>query len=56
MVLADGKGVIRKLWGGYSPKIHDGNWLEIHKEWFEENLVGGVVVADNHFMWEKKKI
>lgn len=49
MFLRDGKGKIRKLWGGYSPKVYDSDWLETHKEWLERKLRGTAVVADNHF-------
>jgi len=56
MFVRDGKGKIRKLWGGYSPKIYDGHWLQAQKEWLEEKLAGAVVVADNHFLWGKKHL
>ena len=49
MMLADARGHIRKIWGGYSPKVYDGHFLEIHREWIEANLAGGVVVGDCHF-------
>lgn len=56
MVLSDGNGIVKKMWGGYSPKIYDGTWVELFKDWLEENLKGGVVVADNHFMWAKNNL
>jgi hypothetical protein len=56
MTICDGKRRIRKIWGGYSPKIHDGNWLEIFKDWFEKNLVGAGILGDDHFSWGRKKI
>ena len=46
LFLQDGKGRIRKMWGGYSPKVYDCHWLEIWKDWFEENLKGAGVIAD----------
>lgn len=56
MFLQDGKSRIRRMWGGYSPKVYDGTWLELHKEWIEENLQGGNVLADTHFGWGTKNI
>jgi len=54
MILRDGKGRIRKMWGGYSPKVFDGHFLMILKEWFEENLKGAGVIGDQHFEMGKK--
>eukprot|EP00026_Physarum_polycephalum_P019929 Phypoly_transcript_22202.p1 GENE.Phypoly_transcript_22202~~Phypoly_transcript_22202.p1 ORF type:complete len:189 (+),score=33.19 Phypoly_transcript_22202:49-567(+) len=54
MVLRDGKGRIRKMWGGYSPKVFDGHFLELFGEWFEEYLKGVGVIADQHFEGGKK--
>ena len=53
MFILDGHGVIRRKWGGYSPKIHDGNWLELFKEWFATRLEGATVIGDQHFEWGK---
>ena len=30
--LSDADGQIRKLWGGYSPKVYDGNFLELNAQ------------------------
>lgn len=56
MFLRNKKGKVRKMWGGYSPKTFDGDWLKCNTEWLEENLNGSAVVADNHFMWRKKHL
>lgn len=56
MFLQDGKSRIRKMWGGYSPKVHDGIWLELHKAWFEKRLKGARILGDNHFDWGTKHI
>jgi hypothetical protein len=53
MVLRDGKGKIRKMWGGYSLKVFDGHFLELFKKWFENKLNGVGVIADQHFEWGK---
>ena len=49
MLISDGFGRVRKLWGPYSPKIQDGDFIKRKRKWFERKLVGGVVVGDNHF-------
>ena len=54
MILRDGKGIIRRIWGGYSPKRHDGTFLSDNKEELDNSLVGGVILADNHFSKGKK--
>lgn len=56
MIIRDGKKQIRKIWGGYSPKVYDGIWLEMHKEWLEANLQGAAVLADCHFEWGRKNL
>jgi len=52
MVLSDGKG--RKIWGGYSPKVYDSHLIEANRDWFEDQLKGAEVVADQHFRWGVK--
>lgn len=54
MMICDAKGRIRKIWGGYSPKVYDGHWLEINKDWIEENLAGASVIGDCHFAMGKR--
>jgi hypothetical protein len=53
MTLMDGKGIVRKVWGGYSPKLYDGDFLESHKYEIEETFKGAVI-ADNHVSKGKK--
>lgn len=55
MVMADAKGEIRKLWGGYSPKLYDGDWLKCQEEWITTHLSHDVVIADGHFSWGRDK-
>lgn len=50
-VLCDAEGDVKKIWGGYSPKIFDGFLVEANREWFETALAGAGVAADNHFEW-----
>lgn len=54
MFLRDGRRMIRHVWGGYSPKLHDGMWLEAKREELEEKLRDGEVAADQHFSKGKK--
>jgi len=49
MVLMDGKGRVKKVWGGYSPKIYDGQYVAATEEWYHQNLGGVGVFADEHF-------
>jgi hypothetical protein len=49
MFLMDGKRRIRKLWGGYSPKMYDGDFIKMNKEFFEEHCSGVGIVGDIHF-------
>lgn len=56
MMLCDGKGIVRKLWGGDSPKVYDGHFVEERTRWFEKKLKGTTVVADQHFEWAKKNL
>lgn len=54
MVLRDGRRRVRKLWGGYRPKIHDAVFLEVERRALQKELKGAVVVADTHFSVGKK--
>jgi hypothetical protein len=54
--LCDAEGQIKKIWGGYSPKIYDGDWLEMNARWLEKKLAGANVIADTHFEWGTKNL
>lgn len=56
MVLQDAKGVVCTLWGGYSPKVFDGDFFKVNQDWIEQSLAGDPVLADNHFEWAKKHL
>lgn len=49
MFIMDGRRRIRKLWGGYSPKLYDGDFLNIQREFFAQHFSGTAVVGDGHF-------
>jgi hypothetical protein len=55
MVAMDGKRRIQKVWGGYSPKYYDGDFLEVNEDWFLEHCKNDKIVADNHFHWGRDK-
>ncbi len=40
MFLLDGKKRVQKWWGGYSPKVYDGDFMMVKKSWFESRLKG----------------
>jgi hypothetical protein len=44
------------MWGGYSPKVYDGDFVELFAEWFEENLSSAGVISDQHFEWGKNAL
>ena len=49
MLICDGNMYVRQWWGGYSPKLYDGDFLKSHSD--EVNLLfcGAGVIADCHF-------
>lgn len=47
--LMDAKGKVLKIWGGYSPKVYDGTFLNLQQEWFETHLRGAGIFADQHY-------
>lgn len=54
MILRNRKGRIRKMWGGYSPKVFNGTFLDIQRHWIERKLKGSRVITDQHFEHGKK--
>jgi hypothetical protein len=53
MALSDACGRFCMLWGGYSPKVYDGEFLKMQHQFIEEELAGATILADNHFEWGK---
>lgn len=47
---------IRKMWGGYSPKIHDGQFVHTKKRYFEKRLANAVIIGDQHYSSGNKTI
>src|SRR4051812_1720583 len=49
MCLSDELGHVICFWGGYSPKVYDGQFLTITQNELNEDLHGATVIADTHF-------
>jgi len=49
MMLSDCHGFVQKIWGPYSPKTFDGDFLKTHSTELSNDLQGCTVVADCHF-------
>jgi hypothetical protein len=47
--LTDLDGFVNKLWGGYSPKVYDADFVKIEQDFFGNNLDGMGVFVDNHY-------
>jgi hypothetical protein len=54
LTVADARRRVRALLGPHSPKLHDGSYMETHKEEIKRDYVGGRFVADNHFQKAKR--
>jgi Transposase DDE domain len=48
-LLSDATGYIRGLWGGYSPKIYDGDWVQLMKYDLAQEYPGSHIIADTHY-------
>ena len=55
-VVSSAAGRIQKIWGRYSPKVFDGNWLNINKQQLVELFRNRVFVADCHYEWGKENL
>jgi hypothetical protein len=49
MTIQDGKGLILKVFGGYSPKVFDAHFMNHNKQFLEEEMKGAVMLGDEHF-------
>jgi hypothetical protein len=54
MFVRNGKGKVVKMWGGYTPKLYDGHFVEVKKEEFDEAFEGSAMVGDCHFKYGAK--
>lgn len=48
-IIYDGKGLIRRVYGGNSPKTYDSTLLKIMREYFANEFYGARIIGDNHF-------
>jgi hypothetical protein len=48
-MMIDASGRAQALWGGYSPKVYDGDWIKIMKEVLVKDFPAGHVIADTHY-------
>ena len=49
MCMSDALGYVIHFWGGYSPKVYDGQFLAITRNELNEDSCGATVIADTHF-------
>ena len=54
MILSDANGVPMRVFGGYSPKIYDGRWVEQNRKWLDKHLKNSSIIADCHF-WSAQR-
>jgi hypothetical protein len=54
MFVRDGNRKVVKLWGGYTPKLYDGHFVEDHRDEFEEKFSGATLLGDQHFSYGAK--
>jgi hypothetical protein len=52
-LLIDCKRRILKAWGGYSPKVYDGDFITTHRDFFEDQLTGAAILGDQHYSMGK---
>jgi hypothetical protein len=58
-VICDACRRVQRLWGGYNPKVYDGEWVDIMKEELVHHFFGAYIIADTHYEmanWIFKKI
>jgi len=53
MMVTDGRGSVKRIWGPYSPKTYDGDFLKCHQQDLSTALNKCNVVADCHFAWAR---
>jgi hypothetical protein len=42
---------ILSIWGGVSPKLFDGDFLKLRKNYIDNTFHGEFVIEYNHFSW-----
>jgi len=54
MLIRNGRRKVVGMWGGYTPKLYDGHWVQDHKKELNEKLAGATIFGDNHFQYGAK--
>jgi len=49
MFVRNARGKILKIWGGYSPKLFDGNFIELLHNDIDKEFAGAHFIGDSHF-------
>jgi len=49
MVIQDAEGIIRRVWGGYSPKVYDSDLIKLAQYEFKQKFKGAAIISDNQF-------
>lgn len=48
-MMRDYAGKFRKVWGGYTPKLSDFEFVEVFKDWFETYCANASIIGDCHY-------
>ena len=48
-VITDARRVVQKVWGGYSPKMYDGDWIKLCADDLVTNFAGAHIIGDVHY-------
>ncbi len=51
MVAMNGNGIIEAVWGTYSPKTHNSDFIQFHQTELSDTFAGLTLVGDAHFAW-----
>jgi hypothetical protein len=48
-VIVDARGKVQGVFGGYSPKLYDGDWVKLMADMLIEKFDGGHIIGDTHY-------
>ena len=48
-IIIDARGVVQKVWGGYSPKMYDGDWIKLCADDLCSNFDGAHILGDIYY-------
>eukprot|EP00727_Mastigamoeba_balamuthi_P014710 m51a1_g9865 hypothetical protein (356) ;mRNA; r:49678-64261 len=55
-ILVSGHGHVECVWGGYSPKYYNGEFIKTMRDWWEANMHNNVIMVDGHYGWPRDHI